>query len=684
MLTKPRDPSPPTSLYTRKRRRRISPLMLIGISIPVLLALIAGGVLIVLPRLQSHAAAAVNMDCTLLVPANPLSAQGLATPYQLSATNQNNGPCNEANANQGAFVQGVIYDPATGKFSVYSPLVIDQGTQPAAAPVAPTLPANAVVGLWFGFNGNNLTLQGAQGNTLRQARCVNGLNQSIFGQFAYCNARAFFAAAQQGIAAGLIQVPALATAKDGMPCPTTRDFSVVDQDQSDNVQTQYLANGNGQTAQLTAANTAALGNATPLGNPSDNALLTKFIDPALGCQPWQAPNLADNNNMVSALPLDEIQAAMDQQAPVALVPLTDPMTLNNNNASLAKTNLYRRGADQTPAANAQQASGTTYCQNLLNTGLPRIQLDMPLTINATTPAADAANSLFTFLANRFMQSYTNLNCQNLLNKPNPVTVQTDGNGVVTAATINGAGAAGGAGAGNGTGTGAGAGTGNSGVQQIATGNANITLDPNAGNANVALNIMYPNHPNQPINVNVTRNSCTSQPIFTQPENTDAQGANNANLVINRLRGLQALPNNLFFTVSDPAQKNANGQPTVVGCGSVTSNGTTGQATLGTVAGATGATNTGTAACNTGAATGAPATAATTPTTGNNGAATTPAAGTGAAPVPATTPATGGTACTNNGAAQPTATPAAPQMTPPASAGQTTPANAPYHGKHKRW
>ncbi len=678
MLTKPRDPSrvSPTSLYTRKRRRRISPLMLIGISIPVLLALVAGGVLIVLPRLQSHAAQATpNMDCTLLVPANPLSAQGLATPYQLSATNAANGPCNEANANQGAFVQGVIYDPATGKFSVYSPLVIDQGTQPAVAPVAPTLPANAVVGLWFGFNGNNLTLQGAQGNTLRQARCVNGLNQSIFGQFAYCNARAFFAAAQQGIAAGLVQVPALATAKDGMPCPTTRDFSVVDQDQSDNVQTQYLANGNGQTAQLTAANTTALGNgATPLGNPSDNALLTKFIDPALGCQPWQAPDLADNNNMVSALPLDEIQAAMDQQAPIALVPLTDPMTLNNNNASLAKTNLYRRGADQTPAANAQQASGTTYCQNLLNTGLPRIQLDMPMTINATTPAADAANSLFTFLANRFMQSYTNLNCQNLLNKPNPVTVQMNGAGVVTSATINGAGAAGGAGAGTGTGTGTGAGTGNGGVQQVATGKANITLDPNAGNANVALNIMYPNHPNQQINVNVTRNSCTNQPIFTQSENTDGQGNNTANLVINNLRGLQTLPNNLFFTVSDPAQKNANGQPTVVGCGSVTSNGTTGQATLGTVVAANGTANTGTAACNTGAPTGAPATTATTPAAGNS-----------AAPAAATTPATSGTACTNNGAAgQATGTPAANQATPPASAGQTTPTNAPYHGKHKRW
>src|SRR5579883_2101920 len=219
-----------------RRRGRLSPLMLIGMSVPLVLAIIATAVF-VLPRLGSHAAA-VNMDCTLLVPANPLTAQGLATPYQLSATNPANGPCNEANANQSAFVQGVIYDPATGAFSVYNPLVIDQGTQPAVAPTMPTLPQGAVVGLWFGFNGNNLRLKGATRTTLRQGRCVNGLPGSVFGQFAYCNAPAFFADANQGIAAGKVQVPALQMAKDGKPCPTVRDFSVVDQDQSDNVQTR--------------------------------------------------------------------------------------------------------------------------------------------------------------------------------------------------------------------------------------------------------------------------------------------------------------------------------------------------------------------------------------------------------------------------------------------------------------
>jgi hypothetical protein len=32
--------------------------------------------------------------------------------------------------------------------------------------VVPQLPANGVVALWFGFNGNNLTLQGTRGSLI--------------------------------------------------------------------------------------------------------------------------------------------------------------------------------------------------------------------------------------------------------------------------------------------------------------------------------------------------------------------------------------------------------------------------------------------------------------------------------------------------------------------------------------
>lgn len=88
-----------------------------------------------------------------------------------------------------------------------------------------------------------------------------------------------------------------------------RDFSVVDQDQSDNMQTQYLATAHGQIAPFSAANQAKLHNATIIVNPSDNFLLTALINPAPGCQSWQVPDLANHNRPAPALALDELHAA---------------------------------------------------------------------------------------------------------------------------------------------------------------------------------------------------------------------------------------------------------------------------------------------------------------------------------------------------------------------------------------
>src|SRR5579864_7450396 len=165
------------------------------------------------PAAAAAAAPAVpNMNCTLIVPDNPLTAKGLATPYKLFGTDQAaNGPCNEANPNQGAFVQGAIIDTDTGQVSIYNPLVIDWGTKPAVAPVVPTLPKNAIVALWFGFNGNVLTLQGTTGTTLMNAKCVSGTPGSPFTQVSYCNAPNFFQAADTAVAKGQLTIPALGT-----------------------------------------------------------------------------------------------------------------------------------------------------------------------------------------------------------------------------------------------------------------------------------------------------------------------------------------------------------------------------------------------------------------------------------------------------------------------------------------
>ncbi|HEU5199628.1 MAG TPA: hypothetical protein VFU32_08320 [Ktedonobacterales bacterium] len=408
-------------------QRRKIPVGKVGLSVGALLVLVAAtiGAFALGRNMVTHAATAINEDCTLIVPNRPLTAAGLATPYQLVATDPNQGACNETNPMQSAFVQGAIIDPATGQISIYNPLVIDQGTKPAVLPGLPQLPANAVIGLWFGSNGDTLRLGGDTGG----GNCVGGLHNDPFGQFSYCNAPKFFAAANQAIRDGKLAPPALGTGKDGKPCPTVRDFTIVDQDQSDNVTTTYLFTSDGRVAPNTAVNRAGLAGAQVQSNGSDNALEAIAVDTALGCTPWMAPNLADDGAMVPALPLNELQAAADQAAPVAIVPDGDPMVLSNGQANQRKRNLYRQGVDQPTDASGDTAA---YCQNMLANGPARFQLDMQFTMDRPSPDAGAATNLFTFLAQRFNASLQNLNCAG----QSPITLQQDANGVTTGATIN--------------------------------------------------------------------------------------------------------------------------------------------------------------------------------------------------------------------------------------------------------
>ena len=392
---------------------------------------------------NTEAAADPNLNCSLVVPLNPLSAKGLATPYQLVATNDRRGACHEADAAQAAFVQASVVDPVTGKVSVYDPLVIDQGTKPAVAPVVPALPKNAAVGIWFGSNGDNLTLKSAQGS-LRAGACVNGLGNSMFTQFAYCNAPGFFAAANAAIKAGKLKVPPLGRGRDGNACPTTRDFTIVDQDQSDNVTSAYLIRGN-KVAQDTAANLAKLPNATVQVNGSDNLLLVQFVDQAVGCKPFEAPDLADNGTLTTSLGLDELQAAADQGKPVALVPPNDPMVEVNGDVNLAKLNLYRQGVDMLPLRQAGNLA-TTYCRSMVDLQPKRLQQDRNLTQQVASPDPGAGNNLFTFLAQRLSASFGNLGCGDLIKTGDPVKL-TVKNGVAVDASFVGLGGNGGGGKG---------------------------------------------------------------------------------------------------------------------------------------------------------------------------------------------------------------------------------------------
>jgi hypothetical protein len=159
-----------------------------------------------------------------------------------------------------------------------------------------------------------------------------------------------------------------------------------------------------------------------------------------------------------------------------------------------------------------------------------------------------------------------LNCVGLLKIQNPVTLTTNGNGVVTSATIttkplpannnNGMNNNGNA---------------NNGTTNKATGTVNATLDANAGNAQVALNLNIANFANQQFFVNVT-DSATGKQVLHQMEDTDGNGANDASTVINGLQGLTAIPNTWTATITDT-------QGNTLGSATFASNGATAVATI---------------------------------------------------------------------------------------------------------
>ena len=157
---------------------------------------------------------------------------------------------------------------------------------------------------------------------------------------------------------------------------------------------------------------AALAGANVINNGSDNALLNAFLGPTLGCTPFTAPDLTNASTPGTSQALDELFAAKDQAAPIALVPENDPMTLVNGAFSQQKTSRYRTSVDQPVVIRAQTADTPAgYCQNMVNVQSLFLQNNQPL-LARNLAGPGVGTNLFTFLANRLNMSFTNLNCQN--------------------------------------------------------------------------------------------------------------------------------------------------------------------------------------------------------------------------------------------------------------------------------
>ena len=157
---------------------------------------------------QNADQAAASTNCTVSVPANPLSAQGLASPWVLGDG------CTWANGGtEGVFIDATILAP-NGQLQVYNPLVINQGTTPAVAPTAPTIAAGSQVILSVGFNGNALALVGAGA---QQGNCIDAFGNSLINQTPQCNAANFYRMANAEIARGTLTIPPPAPARTARP-----------------------------------------------------------------------------------------------------------------------------------------------------------------------------------------------------------------------------------------------------------------------------------------------------------------------------------------------------------------------------------------------------------------------------------------------------------------------------------
>jgi len=367
-------------------------------------------------------------DCYLEVPLDPLNT-GLFKPWFLSTNPISDVNCTQTEGGTEVFVESTILDLNTGKFYVYNPLVVDKGTQPVIMPQVVLLPVNNTVIINVGANGNSVTLL-SNGNSFPVGNCVNGIsNGSIFGQVAYCNGKNFFKTVNDLIAQGKVVIPPIQNTLLGDQCPTTRNFGVVDQDQSDNVITQYILTLDGKVAQDTPFNRNSIPNISKiLSNGSDNRLLSDFILAAVGCKPFTAPDLVDNNIMKSSQSLNEIQANLlpYTDPAVALTPAIDPMVLDNGNKSLIKVNLYRQGVNQPPLDSLKIENDLIYCNNLNVYGISFLILHRNEFTNFMSVNNQASN-LLNFLSSRFMSTWNILNCINFIGVTSPITITINEN-----------------------------------------------------------------------------------------------------------------------------------------------------------------------------------------------------------------------------------------------------------------
>jgi hypothetical protein len=118
------------------------------------------------------------------------------------------------------------------------------------------------------------------------------------------------------------------------------------------------------------------------------------------------------------------------------VPENDPMAMVNGALNATKTNHYRAmvGQPAISAKNDAADSPANYCRNMMNIQTRFLSNHEALLAAAPSPVPSVGNNLLSFMANRLIMSYVNLNCQKF-GVSNPVKVTLNSKGVATSATF---------------------------------------------------------------------------------------------------------------------------------------------------------------------------------------------------------------------------------------------------------
>ena len=377
-------------------------------------------------------------DCLLEVPNDPLNT-GLFKPWYVSTNSNSLLPCSQTIPDSAVFVEATILDIDNGKLYVYYPLVVDNGKSIDIPIITSVLPINNIVTIYIGANSDSVTLLSSAYSSvsLDQGNCVNGIKNSIFGQVAYCNAVNFYEKVNLLIKQGLIIVPPLKNSFLGDICPTVRSFSVIDQDQSDNVLSSYILTTDMKVAQDYTIYKNKLNILKLVKNGSDNALLSNFIYKAIGCEPFMAPDLADLTILRSSSALNEIQANLNDTTnlDIAIVPSINPMCLVNGEENLEKTNAYRQGYNQPLLIQLNQQDNINYCNSLYQIAVQFFILHINELKDFVSPD-ESGNNLLNFLCNRFVNSWNNLNCEKIINLPSPINVTLNSNGTTVSNNLD--------------------------------------------------------------------------------------------------------------------------------------------------------------------------------------------------------------------------------------------------------